>query len=82
MELSALPNPTYPFFHGYKTTLMGVSQDRRMLTNEKCVYKITPGSQPPTNKPGLGKLKPMCMSQPSINIHYLSSCIATVYLPL
>ena len=22
-----LPNPTYPFIHGYKTTLLGVFQD-------------------------------------------------------
>ena len=72
MELPVLPNPTYPFFHGYKTTLLGASKIEA-CQQMRSVYKLSPGSQPPTNKPGLGKLKPM-VSQPSINIHYLSSC--------
>ena len=89
MELPALlPNPTYPFFHGYIKLHCwggggGGGVPRLKHAHKiRSVYKISPGSQPTTNKPGLGKLKPMChdvVSRPSINIHYLSSCMVMVY---
>ena len=66
MELppALLPNPTYPFFHGYVKLHCWGSPKIEAYSQMRGVYKISPGSQPPTNKPGgLGKLKPMCHSQ-------------------